>query len=193
MNRNELSNLTNSAFTKQETAGNPNVQSPYDDEMRQRFQLSTNEIDELKNSLFYVESRLQKELDTNNGLVDKHEQDVKRMVDLERILQEQIDINKFQTAKIESLTEKILKLEEENKVPVVEEVKETDDRDYKLSQIRIMLMQTRDQLEEVTRERDRYLKDLEVEEESIKEKNAQIKRLKTELSISENTIDEFVN
>ena len=193
MNRNELSNLTNSAFTKQETAGNLNVQSPYDDEMRQRFQLSTNEIDELKNSLFYVESRLQKELDTNNGLVDKHEQDVKRMVDLERILQEQIDINKFQTAKIESLTEKIFKLEEENKVPVVEEVKETDDRDYKLSQIRIMLMQTRDQLEEVTRERDRYLKDLEVEEESIKEKNAQIKRLKTELSISENTIDEFVN
>ena len=33
------------------------------DEMKHRFQLSTNEIGELKNSLYYVESRLEKELD----------------------------------------------------------------------------------------------------------------------------------
>jgi hypothetical protein len=44
----------------------------------------------------------------------------------------------------------------------------------------------------MTRERDRYSKELEFAEETIKAKNANIKRLTTELGVAERTIEEFI-
>lgn len=41
------------------------------DELKRKFQLSSNEIDELRNSLYYVETRLEKEMDVKNELVEK--------------------------------------------------------------------------------------------------------------------------
>lgn len=44
----------------------------------------------------------------------------------------------------------------------------------------------------MTRERDRYIKELEFAEDNLKAKDAQIKRLTTELNIAEKTIEEFI-
>ena len=170
------------------------------DEMKRRFQLSTNEIGELKNSLYYVESRLEKELDVKNNMVDQAEQDRRKIIDLERKLQEQIEINQHQNNKIAILSDQLDKFtgSQDNIVKELKDKffdynKEMENKEHLLKQTREALMKTRDQLEEVTRERDRYLKELEVADEEAKVKDAQIKRLNTELSIAERTIEEFIN
>lgn len=62
----------------------------------------------------------------------------------------------------------------------------------KYSSLNKTLVNTQDQLASMTRERDRYSKELEFAEETIKTKNAHIKRLTTELGVAERTIEEFI-
>jgi hypothetical protein len=54
--------------------------------------LSVNEFDELKNSLNYTEFKLARELDVNNELVEKSQNDRRNIVDLERKLNHIIKI-----------------------------------------------------------------------------------------------------
>lgn len=62
----------------------------------------------------------------------------------------------------------------------------------KYSSLNKTLVNTQDQLASMTRERERYSKELEFAEETIKTKNAHIKRLTTELGVAERTIEEFI-
>ena len=133
-------------------------------------------------------------------MVDQAEQDRRKIIDLERKLQEQIEINQHQNNKIAILSDQLDKFtgSQDNIVKELKDKffdynKEMENKEHLLKQTREALMKTRDQLEEVTRERDRYLKELEVADEEGKVKDAQIKRLNTELSIAERTIEEFVN
>ena len=170
------------------------------DEIRRKFQLSTNEIDELKSSLYYVESRLEKELDVKNDLVERAESDRRKIIDLENKLREQMDLNRIQNAKIVALSDQLDSFtgSQDNIVQKLKEKfqdynKEMSNKEEKLNQVRMMYLETKNKLEEMTRERDRFLKELELADETAKEKDAQIKRLNTELSIAERTIEEFIN
>lgn len=163
------------------------------------YQLSKNEIDELRTSLYYVESRLEKELDVKNDLVQQAEADRRKVIDCERRLAEQMELNKLQAHKISTLSDQLDKFtgSQDNIVKHLKDKfddynKEMSDKEQKVNQLNRLLMQTQDKLENVTRDRDRYLKELEMADETIKTKDAQIKRLNTELRIAEKTIDEFI-
>ncbi|CAI2367170.1 unnamed protein product [Moneuplotes crassus] len=170
------------------------------DENKRKFQLSTNEIGELKHSLHYIESRLERELDVKNDLVEKAEQDHRRVVDLELQLTEQKELNRIQSNKIIVLSDQLDKFtgSQDNIVKELRDKffdynKEIENKQHALNQTRVTLMETREKLDDVTRERDRYLAELEAADEKAKLQEAQIKRLNTELSIAERTIEEFVN
>lgn len=154
----------------------------------------------MRNSLYYVESRLEKEMDVKNDLVEKAEQDRRKVIDLERKLREQIEVNKIQNSKINSLSEQLDaftgsqdQIVQQLKDKFYDYNKEMDDKENKLIQVRNAWLETKDRLEQMTRERDRYIKELEIADENSKTKDLQIKRLNTELSIAERTIEEFIN
>lgn len=110
-----------------------------------------------------------------------------------------MEINKQQATKIHMLSDQLEKFtgSQDNIVKHLKEKfedynREILDKDEKMNQLKQQLMKTQDQLESVTRERDRYLKELEMADETNKMKDAQIKRINTELGIAEKTIEEFI-
>jgi hypothetical protein len=179
---------------------NPKEALEMRDLVKRKFQLSTNEIGELRNSLYYVENRLEKELDVKNDLVDKAEIDRRKIIDLERKLREQLAVNRDQNLKINSLSDQLDaftgsqdEIVQQLKDKFYDYSKEMEDKESKLNQVRNAWLETRDRLDEMTDERDRYLKDLGIANEDLIIKDAQIKRLNTELGIAERTIEEFIN
>lgn len=158
--------------------------------------LSVNEFDELKTSLNYTEFKLAREMDVNNELVEKSQHDRRNIIDLERKLNH---IIKVQAKKIEELTEQLSQFTGSQETLVKnlrnkfeDYGREINDRDEKVARLRAALAQTQDELEDTMKQRDRYLKELEAADETIKAKDAQIKRMNTELNIAEKTIEEFI-
>lgn len=169
------------------------------DEFKRKYQLSTNEIDELRSSLYYVESKLEKEMDVKEELIEKAEQDHKNLVDCRRKLREQEEVNRSQAQQIDALKDQLNKFtdSQDNIVKHLKEKfhdynKEMDDKEEKVQKLTRALLDTQSELEAMTKEKDRYLKELEFADETSKTKDAQIKRLHTELNLAEKTIEEFI-
>lgn len=171
-----------------------------EDELYRKFQLSLNEIDELKASLAYVEERLTKEINIKEELVIKAEVDKKQLIDTQRRLREQEELNRIQAKNITSLSEQMNDFVQ-NQDNIVKHLKdkfedythEMKEKDEKLRQMRETLLDTNAQLMNVTKERDMFMKQLDESEGKIKERDEQIKRLKMELGIAEKTIEQFIN
>jgi len=160
-------------------------------------QLDQNEVDELKHSLYYVESKLEREMDVNQELAQKSELDRRSISALEKKLG---NIIKAQAAKIEMLNSQLSdftgnqgRLVQNLKNKFQDYGKEINERDEKIDILRSALGQTKGELENAIDEKNRYLNELQAVDDTVKEKDTQIKRLRTELNIAEKTIEEFVN
>mmetsp|Transcript_30019 Transcript_30019/g.34385 ORF Transcript_30019/g.34385 Transcript_30019/m.34385 type:complete len:142 (-) Transcript_30019:45-470(-) len=77
------------------------------DEFRTKYQLNENEIEELKNSLHYVETKLGNEINVREDLMQKAEMDKIELIKCQRKLKEQEEVNKNQTKQITRLSEQL--------------------------------------------------------------------------------------
>lgn len=115
-------------------------------------------------------------------------------------LKEQQDINRDQKNEINSINEQLenTKKAHEREIKLFNE--KFDDMHRELKQKQEKIDQQKNQITEInnqlvfrTKERDRYLKEIEMAEQEIKDRDDQIKRIKTELNLAEKTIEEFIN
>ena len=171
-----------------------------EDEIVRKYQLSNNEIDELRTSLYYVEDRLSKELNVKEELVSKAEEDRRALIDCKRKLKDQEDLNRIQAKRITALSDQLNDFVQ-NQDNIVKHLKdkfedynrEMRDKDEKIRQFREQLMDVQTQLMVMTKERDRFLKELDIADEKLREKDEYIKRITTDLNLAEKTIEQFIN